>query len=406
VRRIGYFVPEFPGQTHIFFWRELAALKARGVEPELVSTRRPPQRLISHSWAREAMTRTVYLLPPGVREIGATIEELARTAPAGWGRCATSIARAEGLSAARRLRLVGLALMGSRLAALARDRGWTHIHAHSCAETADTAMFASLLSGLPYSLTLHGPLSDYGPNQREKWRHARFAVVITRKLRREVEEALSGSLPPSVEIAPMGVELRRFTRRTPYQPWNGTGPLRIFSCGRLNPCKGHQDLIRAVQLLRDRGIDAQAAIAGEDEAGGTSYRRVLAAQIAAKDLSDSAVLLGAVSEDRVRDELERAHVFTLASLREPLGVAIMEAMAMRTPVVVTGAGGVPELVDDGVDGLLVRPERPLELADRIETVARDPALARRLGDAGRRKVESEFDSGRSAEILAQHILHG
>jgi glycosyltransferase involved in cell wall biosynthesis len=70
-------------------------------------------------------------------------------------------------------------------------------------------------------------------------------------------------------------------------------------------------------------------------------------------LDDSVVLLGAVSEEVVRKELSEAHAFVLGSLAEPLGVAIMEAMAMRVPVGVTGAGGVAELVDDGVDGLLV-----------------------------------------------------
>ena len=404
VRRIGYFVPEFPGQTHIFFWRELAALKARGVEPELISTRCPPRSLLSHSWAEAAMAKTVYLTLPSAQDIVTMVAELARAAPDGWARCAASIAGTEGLTAARRLRLAALAIMGSRLAAVARERGWTHVHAHSCGETADTALFASLLSGLPYSLTLHGPLADYGPNQREKWRHARFAVVITRKLRSEVTEALSGSLPPFVEVAPMGVELARFTRRAPYEAWSGQGPLRIFSCGRLNPCKGHLDLIRAVGILRQRGIDARLAIAGEDEAGGTAYRRVLSEHIAATGRPDATVLLGAVSEDRVCDELSRAHVFALASLSEPLGVAIMEAMAMSTPVVVTGAGGVPELVANGEDGLLVQPERPAEMADAIERVARDPALARRLGAAGRQKVQAEFHSGKSAEVLSRRIL--
>jgi glycosyltransferase involved in cell wall biosynthesis len=146
------------------------------------------------------------------------------------------------------------------------------------------------------------------------------------------------------------------------------------------------------------------AIAGEDEAGGTTYRKVLEAQIADRKLSHVSRLLGAVSEERVRDELERAHVFSLASLNEPLGVAIIEAMAMRTPVVVTGAGGVPELVDDGVDGILVQPERPAELAEKIEAVARDPGLALRLGEGARRKVESAFDSSRSAGALARHLV--
>lgn len=401
--KIGYFVPEFPGQTHSFFWREMSALRARGVEPELVSTRRPPRRIVSHTWAREAMKNTEYLSPPGAREVVSAVSELARAAPAGWARCASSIARAEGLSAGGRLRLAALAVMGGRLAALARARGWAHVHAHSCADTAHTAMFASLLSGVPYSLTLHGPLSDYGPNQREKWRHARFAVVITRRLWREVQETLSGSLPPSVEVAPMGVELTRFTRTTPYEPWTGHGPLRIFSCGRLNACKGHEDVIHAVDLLRAKGLDARLSIAGEDEAGGTAYRKVLEEQIAGRRLGHASRLLGAVSEERVKDELERAHVFALASHEEPLGVAIMEAMAMRAPVVVTGAGGVPELVDHGVDGILVRPSRPAELADEIESVARNPALALLLGERARRKVESAYGSTRSADVLAGHL---
>ena len=131
--RIGYFVPQFPGQTHGFFWREISALKARGIEPELVSTRRPRKNLIAHGWADEAMAKTVYLAPPGVADVAATVAELARTSPAGWRRCAESIRRAEGHPAAARLGLAALVVMGARLAALARARGWTHVHAHTCA---------------------------------------------------------------------------------------------------------------------------------------------------------------------------------------------------------------------------------------------------------------------------------
>jgi glycosyltransferase involved in cell wall biosynthesis len=399
--KIGYFIPEFPGQTHIFFWRERAELQRLGVEPELVSTRRPPKKIVSHSWAAEAMAQTAYLSPPTAADLAQAARELVRARPRGWAACLGSIARAEGLTPRGRARLLGLAVGGARLAALARQRGWSHVHAHSCADAAHLAMFAHLLSGLPYSITLHGPLEDYGPNQREKWRHAKFAIVITRKLLGEVRRDLDGSVPATLEIAPMGVDLKRFERRAPYAAWSGQGPLRLVSCGRLNPCKGHGDLIRAVGLLRQRGLDARLAIAGDDELGGSGYRKVLEKQIAEQSLGDAVTLLGAVSEDKVRDALESAHVFSLASLQEPLGVAIMEAMALRTPVVVTGAGGVPELVDDGVDGLLVPPETPEALADKLALLARDAPLAHRLGEAGRKKIEASFDSARSAQVIAR-----
>lgn len=350
------------------------------------------------------MAKTEYLTPPSARDVASAVLELGRASPAGWARCASSIARAEGLTVRGRLRLGALAVVGGRLAALARHRGWTHIHAHSCADTAHVAMFASLLSGIPYSLTLHGRIADLGPNQREKWRHARFAIVITNTLWNEVRPVLAGSLPAAIEIAPMGVDLVHFSRRAPYEPWTGEGPLRIFSCGRLNPAKGHEELITAVELLRAKGLDVELSIAGEDEAGGIAYRRTLEAYIAARGLSHLVHLLGAISEVRMRDELERAHVFSLASHHEGLTVAIMEAMSMGLPVVVTGVGGIPELVLDGEDGCLVESRRPAQLADKIAEVARDPTLARRLGASARCKVEAEFGVGRSAAALADQVL--
>ena len=125
-------------------------------------------------------------------------------------------------------------------------------------------------------------------------------------------------------------------------------------------------------------------IAGEDELGGGGYHKELAAEIKQAGLDGVVTLLGAVSEERVLKGLEEAHVFSLASLAEPLGVAIMEAMALGTPVAVTGAGGVPELVRDGRDGLLVPPADPTAMADAIERIARDGNLAAELANARER----------------------
>jgi colanic acid/amylovoran biosynthesis glycosyltransferase len=400
--KLGILIPEFPGQTHIFFQRELEALRELGAEPEIVSTRRPPAAIMSHSWAQEAMSKTAYLSPPTAAALAGAGGEILRGGPRALARVAGSVARARDVDGKRRVRLLGLAVMGGRLAQLARTRGWQHVHVHSCGDAANVALFANLLAGVPYSMTLHGPLRDYGPNQAEKWRHAKFAIVITQQLLGEVSQDLAGSLPPIVDVAPMGVDVRRFSRAVPYVPWDGHGPLRIFSCGRLNVCKGHGDLVTAVQLLRARGIDARLEIAGEDEQGGSGFHRTLDREIADAGLVDAAKLLGAVSEERVRAGLEGAHVFALASLAEPLGVAIMEAMAIGAPVVATGAGGVPELVRDEQDGLLVPPASPARLADAIERLARDPTLADRMARSGSKRILASFDSSRSAKALLKH----
>ena len=400
--RIGYLVPEFPGQTHIFFWREISALETMGAEIDLVSTQRPPSQIMSHTWTSEAEERTTYLFPPHLHLVG-IIGELIRSGPGGWLRCLEAISNAKGVSLSRRLRLFALALIGAELSSLARTRGWKHVHIHSCADAANIAMFASLLSQLPYSMTLHGPINDYGPNQEQKWRFAKFAIVITQKLYGDVSKRLAGYLPDKVEIAPMGVDASVFKRQTPYQPWHGDGPCRIFSCGRLNRGKGHADLITAINILRRQGIKAKLEIAGEDEQGGTGYRQDLEKLIQQFDLNHSVRLLGAVSEEVVRDSLEKAHLFALASLREPLGVAIMEAMAMAVPVVVTGAGGVKELVDDGVNGLLVKPRSPEQLAKSIARLLADRELSISLGKAGHEKITQSFDCDRSAKVLIKSI---
>ena len=120
-------------------------------------------------------------------------------------------------------------------------------------------------------------------------------------------------------------------------------------------------------------------------------------------LNGKATLLGALPEEMVRSEFEAAHVFALASHNEALGVATMEAMAMELPVVVTGVGGVAELVADGIDGVLAEPKSPSRLAESLRRVLGEPSLAKRLGEAGRRKIEARFHSGLSAQRIAGYL---
>ncbi|WGR61244.1 colanic acid biosynthesis glycosyltransferase WcaL [Paracoccus ferrooxidans] len=401
--KIGFFIPEFPGQTHIFLWRERQALAELGIEAELISTRPPPRAVASHSWAAEAQAQTRYLMPLGGEGLG-ILAELLRSGPAGWARGLGAAMTAEAQGLKGRLRMLALLAMGARLKRIARQQGWNHIHVHSCADSANIAMFAERLGGPGYSLTLHGPtLEGYGPNQRQKWRHARFATIISQLLTQVAEREIGADRPAVINVAPMGVDLDQIRRQAPWQPPAPGEPLRIFSCGRLNAVKGHDHLIQTVALLRARGIDTRLEIAGEDEQGGTGYHRQLDALIAEKGLSDAVTLLGAVNETSVREGLERAHIFALASLNEGISVAIMEAMAMEMPVVVTDVGGNHELITSGRDAILVPPERPEVMADEIARLHADPDEARRLAQASRARVAADFHHRRSAQAVADGL---
>lgn len=411
--KFGYLVPEFPGQTHTFFWRELAALRALGMNPDVVSTRRPNSRIMSQDWAQEAEKTTTYLAPLTIKSLTGAAHVLVGAARAGrWTgikreltRDVKGIADSIGWQAAakRLVRNMALLLVGAEISHLAALRAWTHLHVHSCADSAQVALFAHHLTGLTYSLTLHGPLGDYGPNQQNKWRHTEFCTVITDRLLQEVASTLGTAPASRAAVVPMGVDSDKFSRQTAYTPWLKTGPARIFSCGRLNRSKGHDDLVRAVGQLQTEGLDIELVIAGEDEEGGTGYRRDLEGLISELGLTDRITLLGAVAEDQVRTQLERSHVFALASHAEPLGVAIMEAMSMELPVVVTGGGGVAELVENGCSGILVDAGAPADLAREIREVLSHPDLATNLGRAARHKIISSFTSQQGAAALSRLI---
>jgi len=397
-RVMAQLIPEFPGQTHIFFWREIQALAKLGVECALVSTSRAPASIVCHDWSREAMARTKYLFPPSARDLLRAAWEMLVAGPASWWRC-LGVLLASGVGGVRqRVKLVGLMVMGARLSALAKEQGWSHVHAQSCGDSAYIAVFASLLGRVSYSMNLHGAIEYFGLGQSIKWKHAAFAAAVTQVLKDDVLSRVSTASGERIDLAPMGADLAVFEKTRPYVARRGDDPIRLVSCSRLHQGKGQQDAIRAVAILRDRGVLVRFTLLGEGPARG-----MLTALIAELGLGDVVTLVGAVPERAVREALENSHIFCLASHEEALGVATMEAMAMGLPVVVSKVGGVHELVRDGVDGIMVPPQNPGALADAIEQVGRDASMAARMGASGCERVHAMFGSDRSARVIEARL---
>lgn len=396
--KIGYLVPEFPGQTNIFFWREVQALKELGVETDFVSTRRPPQEIMSHSWAKTAAQQTAYLFPFTPQDYLAALQQITLIPLQKWLKCFRIIQQSDELSSLERAKLLGYLIVAVKLVTLSRQKGWTHVHVGSCGNAAHIAMFAAALSDLTYSLSLLGPrLETYGPNQKNKWQYAAFGLFQSKALLADATEKLAGYLPDKIAFAPVGVNLEVICRQDRYQPWLGQGVCKLYSCGRLNPIKGHKYVIEAVKRLRDRGFDARLQIGGEDELGGKGYRKELEHLIQTDSLTEYVTLLGAVSEEQNRQQYKEAHIYVMGSLDEAAGaVAAMEAMAMEVPVVMTNVGATAELIDSGVDGILVEPRQPEAIANAIESLLHNPAQATTLGQKAREKIATKFHHRLSA----------
>ena len=401
-QQIGYFIPEFPGQTHTWIWREYQAMLDIGMKPHMISTRRPPTQVV-HTWAQKAQSMTDYLIPFEGKDFVNIPIQLIKAGPIAWWRCLSVIANTKNISFSQKLYYLALVVMGAKLVCLARTQGWSHVHVHSCGNAANIALFASILSDITYSVALLGQLEDFGANQEQKWKYSAFASVMSEQLLNSVKDELAGFLPKDVKVSPVGVNLDELKRETPYIPWQEGSPCRIYTCGRLNVAKGQKYLIESVKLLRERGFDVRLQIAGEDSESGNGYRKELEKFIQEQSMSDYVELLGSVSEERNRQGYKEADIFALPSLKEGISVAVMEAMAMETPVVVTQVGGMAELIDSGVDGMLVPAENPEIMADVIAKLLQDKELTLSLTQKSRQKIAAKFHHRRSAQILLESL---
>ncbi len=393
--KIGVFIPEFPGQTHSFFWREIEALrKTAGVSSRIISTRPPPEP-VHHDWVRNVQADYLFPLPLGAWP--ASLAGLIGGLPA-------LLRDAPSRALLRRPKSWALALFAIRLGQICKAEGIDHLHVHSCANAALVAALCHQMTGLPYSVVLHGPLKDYGPDQDYKWRGAKFGFVITEVLRASLAETLPDVIQKT-QIVPMGVDTDTFAPPKTARIRAEGAPFRWFCCARLNPVKGFETLLTAMAELKAHHPDmpCELRVAGNDELGGQGYRKTLEAKIQQLGLEGQVTLLGAITQDQVLQELHGSDGFVLASHHEPLGVAYMEAMACGLPTIGTDAGGVTELIASGEDGLLVAPKDAAALGQAMAQVMADAPLRESLAQAGRAKIVTQFGARRSVDALLEQL---
>jgi len=391
---IGYLVPEFPAQTHAFFWREMQAIEETGVPVMLFSTRRPAPGTCPHAFAAEAAARTHYLFPP---RAGRVLALLARH-PA---RTLKAIGYIMGLSEtpwATRLKYLALIASAADLAASCRACGIAHVHIHSCANAAHLGALAHILGGLNYSLTLHGDLPVYGTDHRAKMARATFVSAVTAPLQRTLRTQISPTQP--YPVIWMGVDADRFRPDPARRATRPTDRFEVVTVARLTHNKGHRFFLRAMAELRDEGVNIHYRVAGDGP-----ERPEIEAEIARLGLSDHVTLLGSVDEAVVLDLLQSSDALALTSIRkgEAAPVAIMEAMSCGLPVICSIIGGTADMIKDGDDGFLVPQEDLAAIATTARILATDPARRAAMGQAARVTAQEKFDHRTNAQALYREI---
>lgn len=195
-----------------------------------------------------------------------------------------------------------------------------------------------------------------------------------------------------VAVIPYGVDLDLFDG---VRPPRAPSRIVVGALSRLSPEKGLDYLLRAVALLRDRGLDIGILLAGD----GPSREQL---ERIARDtgIADRVEFTGAIEHAAAPDLLRRLDIFAMPSTWEGFGVSALEASAMRLPVVASNVHGIPDVVLDGETGILTPPTDVAAIAAAIARLAGDAALRDRLADAGRRYVEREYRWQDNAALMA------
>jgi glycosyltransferase involved in cell wall biosynthesis len=259
-------------------------------------------------------------------------------------------------------------------------------------------MLAQALGGPSYSFTVHGPEEFDKPqfiHLGEKIRRSKFVVAISSYGRSQLYRWVDHAHWPKVQVVHCGLEAA-FHDVPPTDP---PDVARLVCVGRLCEQKGQLLLVQALASLAQRGVRCELVLAGDGE-----MRAEVEALIAANKLGERVRITGWISSSQVRDELLSARAMVLPSFAEGLPVVVMEAMALRRPVLTTAIAGIPELVRDGENGWLFTAGSIEELAQAMEAcLTAPPARMAEMGAHARTCALQRHSVDVEAAKLAQHF---
>ena len=393
-----YLVTRFPAVTETFVMNEWLALSER-FEMRLAALRRSGESPV-HPETEAVLARVRF---PGVAQPSTLLANAAwlLRRPRAYISTLVAIVRdALGFSVREAATETVVFVKAAAVARAAQRDGVDQVHAHFASHPATAAWVVHRLTGIPFSFTAHANDLFVAPVLLDrKGADARFAVAISEYNRRVLAQRCPGA---RIEVIHCGVDVDRYA----WRGLDGRSAGRVVCVASLFAKKGHSDLIDALALLAERRPDVSLELIGDGPERDAVLRRARE-----RGVEGRLSLRGARSSEDVRAALAGARAFALPSVRLPSGrmegipVALMEAMASGVPVVATRLSGIPELVEDGVTGLLVEPHDPGGLAAALARRLADDALSAELAQAARRLVEQAFnlpvEAGRLGELFAE-----
>lgn len=373
--KIGYLINEYPKVSHSFVRREIEAVEKMGVEVEIFSIR-PWSTDLADPLDLSHAKRTTVLYDEANDLAGALKAE----ALANSRRLRTTTTAAVSLSRTSEKSAVywsAYVAEAARLRQLCEERSVDHLHAHFGTNSAAVAMLCEMLGGPTFSFTVHGPEEfdrQVGLSLTEKIDRAAFTCAISSFGRSQLLRLAPTHRRQDIHVIHCGLQDSFFSG--PHRPI-GEAP-NLVTVGRLSEQKGHWVLLDAAEELLRRGVEFSLTLVGDGE-----LRSEVEAHIERSGLTDQVSITGWASENEVREALLNSRALVLPSFAEGLPVVIMEALALRRPVISTYVAGIPELVVPQECGWLVPAGDSESLADAmVDALHASPVSLDSMGAAG------------------------
>lgn len=284
------------------------------------------------------------------------------------------------------------------LARQLRQRGVQWLHNHIAENSASVAMLTSAISGIPYSLTVHGPGIFYHPQQQSlglKIGRSSFTACISEFCRSQSMVFTDPEYWHRLKIVRCSVGPEFLDAAVTSVP----ACSQWVCVGRFCPEKGHLILLEATKQLVDEGLNPKIVLIGDGE-----LRSQIEDVIQQHQLQDHVTLMGWQSSRVVTEQLRASRGLVMASFAEGLPVVCMESLAMGRPVIATRIAGIPELVQDEVNGWLVNPSSAEALREAMRaSLSCSAESLNDMGANGRQSVATNHDPAKQSLRLLQFI---
>jgi glycosyltransferase involved in cell wall biosynthesis len=397
---VGYVLRKFPKLSETFVLNEILGLESLGVKVQIFSLL-PPRDPRFHEGLARLKAPVWYV--PGFSDRKVLLRTAREARRRYGGRYWRTLARV--LSSGRPT-LYWRFLQAAYIAERAARRRVVRFHAHFATRATTVAGLVSSISGLPYSFTAHA-VDIYRHDVsskvlKKKVAQSDLAVTVSQANVEHLGGLADGSRDKIV-LVHNGIDVSKFAPRD--KP--GDAPFTILCVARLVEKKGCEYLIDACAYLAERGAPFRCWIIGRG-----NLRRKLLAQIDRLDLGDRVRLLGGCTQKQVLKRYHAADLYVLPSIvgsdgnREGLPVSLVEALACGIPVVSTATAGIPEVVRDEQNGLLVPERDSRALAGAMARLIEDRQLYDRLRTHARSSVEGVFDIERTSAELRRLFAGG